>query len=494
MSEWPVDPEWDTDVPEVPSWLILELAAQPVDLWTDSDALDAAVGRPVGAGLLLDLQQVDPFALSADDAVTFAQQIDRLAAHVAGLQAKARAEVNARLIAHEAARPVSGSGSTFATPEMLASAELAPALRAHPRTMDALLQDATDLAGPLRPLRDALLEGRVSPGHASAVSRELHRLPSGADPALSEVFAQQCADLLAAVVPYAHTHTPGETARRARLLVAAIDPVGAREQRQRMEETEHGVWLTPTEHGSCQVTAVMPLAHGQAVMSAITTLARDPRFETAAGCVTAGQHRVAALVALMLGDPGSVGRITGPVPEAKITAHVSVVVPLDALTCGGDGADAGMLGGEPVDGDLIRDLVVEASPVSTLRRLVTDTSGCIVDAGRTRYAISDTQRHLVALRDRACRFPGCGRRAARCEIDHAVAWDDGGATDLDNLGALCKHHHQLKTHGGWRITRSERSGACTWRSPLGRIYHHDPPDLLPPKSVEEDVILGPPPF
>ena len=182
---------------------------------------------------------------------------------------------------------------------------------------------------------------------------------------------------------------------------------------------------------------------------------------------------------------------------------INVVVPLAALSGAGDagaaGADAGMLGGEPVDGDVIRDLVADASSGTTLRRLVTDSKGCIVDAGRTRYAISDTQRHLIALRDRTCRFPGCTRPAVKCEIDHATAYDDGGHTDLCNLGPLCKHHHQLKTHGGWRITRSERNGACTWRSPLGRIYQHDPPDLLPPEpppqlSAAVHVEMGPMPF
>ncbi|MBI1352625.1 MAG: DUF222 domain-containing protein, partial [Actinomycetales bacterium] len=254
---------------------------------------------------------------------------------------------------------------------------------------------------------------------------------------------------------------------------------------------EHGVWLTPPENGSCEITAVLPLAHGVAVMDAITTLAKDSRFETADGCITAGQRKVAALVTLMLGDPGSVATITGPVTEAKVRASVSVLVPVATLTGTDPAAAGGSIGGEPVTADTIRDLLADADPSSTLRKLVTDAAGCIVDAGRARYAISDLQRHLLALRDGTCRFPGCTRPAENCEIDHAVPYDSGGGTDLENLGPLCTHHHQVKTHGGWHITTSRRSGACTWRSPLGRIYHHEPPDHIPAAPA---LVGQPPPF
>ena len=58
------------------------------------------------------------------------------------------------------------------TPEMLASAELAAALRVSPRTMDAQVQHALDLTGPMAPLGEALLAGQLSAGHAAAIARE----------------------------------------------------------------------------------------------------------------------------------------------------------------------------------------------------------------------------------------------------------------------------------------------------------------------------------
>jgi hypothetical protein len=146
----------------------------------------------------------------------------------------------------------------------------------------------------------------------------------------------------------------------------------------------------------------------------------------------------------------------------------------------------GTIAGEPATADELRDLIADAHPTSTLRRLVTDANGGILDAGRTRYAVTGIQRYVLDLRDGTCRFAGCTRPARWCEIDHATAWNRGGRTDLADLGNLCKHHHQLRTHGGWDITASTGTGACTWRSPLGRIYQHTPPDLVPPAPPKRE--------
>jgi hypothetical protein len=128
-----------------------------------------------------------------------------------------------------------------------------------------------------------------------------------------------------------------------------------------------------------------------------------------------------------------------------------------------------------------------------MRRLVTDpVTGHLLDYGRSTYPIPDRLRDHVIGRDRICRFPGCRRSAARCQIDHALAWDDGGGTSAANTGALCTRHHQLKTHAGWHISDSRPDGSCTWRSPAGRVHHHEPQPVAvsPPRPIEH----GPPPF
>ena len=69
--------------------------------------------------------------------------------------------------------------------------------------------------------------------------------------------------------------------------------------------------------------------------------------------------------------------------------------------------------------------------------------------------IPEALRVAILERDRTCVVPGC-HRTLGLEHDHwQVDFAKGGATSLDNLVLLCRHHHRLKTHQGWRLTRQE---------------------------------------
>ena len=46
--------------------------------------------------------------------------------------------------------------------------------------------------------------------------------------------------------------------------------------------------------------------------------------------------------------------------------------------------------------------------------------------------------HLIRARNGRCTAPGCGRPAARCDLDHTVPWDQGGLTCECDLAPLCK--------------------------------------------------------
>ena len=170
---------------------------------------------------------------------------------------------------------------------------------------------------------------------------------------------------------------------------------------------------------------------------------------------------------------------------------MNVLVPLATLL--GTGEQGGRINAVPVTADVLRDVIADCGAGSTIRRLVTDASGVILDAGRAHYLASDVQKLVIRLRDGHCRAVGCDAPAWRpdIEIDHATDWRKGGTTDRVNLGPLCKRHHQLKTHGGWFLEWSSPNGDCTWRSPLGRIYQHTAPDLIPPPPEPDP---DPPPF
>src|SRR5262245_34277298 len=115
-----------------------------------------------------------------------------------------------------------------------------------------------------------------------------------------------------------------------------------------------------------------------------------------------------------------------------------------------------------------------------MRRLITDpASGAMVDRGATRYTVSTALAGWIAARDVRCRFPGCTRHgsAASCDVDHATDFRRGGLTTVANTGLLCRRHHNAKTHGDWRIEKSQPDGSCVFVSPTGRQYEHRPVPL-----------------
>ncbi len=84
-----------------------------------------------------------------------------------------------------------------------------------------------------------------------------------------------------------------------------------------------------------------------------------------------------------------------------------------------------------------------------LVRVAHDADGSVLDVGRKTRTIPPALRRALEVRDRGCRFPGCGLRFA--DGHHVRHWADGGETRLDNCVLLCRHHHRLVHEGGWRV-------------------------------------------
>jgi hypothetical protein len=108
--------------------------------------------------------------------------------------------------------------------------------------------------------------------------------------------------------------------------------------------------------------------------------------------------------------------------------------------------------------------------VATARALATDailsavvTKGAdvgeIAHLGRT---IPSRLRTALEERDPTCVVPGCSERQC-LEIDHIVPFAEGGPTCLDNLARLCRWHHRLKTHDGYKLLGGP--GRWRWQGP-----------------------------
>ncbi len=90
----------------------------------------------------------------------------------------------------------------------------------------------------------------------------------------------------------------------------------------------------------------------------------------------------------------------------------------------------------------------------------------------------------VRLRDETCVFPGCGRAAEVCDLDHIdpyVTMDDGGPpgqTSPDRLAPVCRRHHRAKTFGHFSYRRLA-DGSYEWTLPTGHTVTTDPPTPRP---------------
>ncbi len=73
---------------------------------------------------------------------------------------------------------------------------------------------------------------------------------------------------------------------------------------------------------------------------------------------------------------------------------------------------------------------------SGLVRVSHGPDGSILDVGRRTRTIPPSLRRALEVRDRGCRFPGCGSRYA--EGHHIKHWADGGETSLSNCILLCR--------------------------------------------------------
>jgi hypothetical protein len=108
-----------------------------------------------------------------------------------------------------------------------------------------------------------------------------------------------------------------------------------------------------------------------------------------------------------------------------------------------------------------------AAWLATVQITPIETGTCAHRRESPGYRPSPGLRHIVKIRSPRCGFPGCRRRAVRCDDDHTIPHHKGGKTCECNLHPLCRHHHQTKQAQGWQVTQPE-PGVLIWTLPCGR--------------------------
>ncbi|BAJ73125.1 hypothetical protein MTES_0161 [Microbacterium testaceum StLB037] len=159
---------------------------------------------------------------------------------------------------------------------------------------------------------------------------------------------------------------------------------------------------------------------------------------------------------------------------ARPDRRPTVVVTVPALTLLGAGTEPATLDGYgPIDLDTARRLAGEAR--SWVRVLTHPLTGVPLALDRSTYRVPTALRRWLGVTSPTCVFPGCGRAARDCDLDHLTAWRDGGATDDDNLAPECRHHHRLRHESQWEPSRDPGTGEMRWTSPLGAEIPEGPP-------------------
>jgi hypothetical protein len=97
---------------------------------------------------------------------------------------------------------------------------------------------------------------------------------------------------------------------------------------------------------------------------------------------------------------------------------------------------------------------------------ITDQAGRFLEYGRRTRTAPPALRRAILHRDgNRCSADGCDSRH-RLQIHHIQPWSQGGATNPDNLIALCWFHHQVVIHQcGFQIYREPGHGRIRFRRP-----------------------------
>ena len=161
------------------------------------------------------------------------------------------------------------------------------------------------------------------------------------------------------------------------------------------------------------------------------------------------------------GPSPALGPKPGP-PRGGMGPGMLVTMPLTTLL--GLSEESGDLAGH---GRIPADMGRQLAQLATSWLLVlTDEQGQAIAAARKMRIPPAWLKRLIRVRDRHCRFPGCRRAAQYCEIDHVIAWEDGGLTVPENLQCLCKVHHAAKTAGHIHAEAGP-NGAIAWTTRTG---------------------------
>jgi hypothetical protein len=442
----------------------------------------------------------DPLRELADDFLDGLAEISRVDAITSALRVHLVAGYSHAV---EGLAPPPASPQEHTAQEMAVIAEVACAMTVREHAAADLLAEARELMSALPLTMSALEAGSISWQHARIMVDETNNLGLEGARALEAHFLD----------PDDPGHTrgrpvgelvPGRFRARARTWRERHHPVSI-EKRHAKCVADRRVVFSPDRDGMAWLSAYLPADTASGIWERVTAAARAMQSPNETRTLT--QMRADNAATWLLGgsctaqtddftggggstDVASSGTgATGTAPVAgneneeprgvpSPRAQVLITVPVMALL--GVTEEPAMLDGYgPIPPSMARRLVADGAE-SFHRVLIDPRDGAPLEIGRTSYRVTKAQRQWLRLRDGRCPFPGCGNQSLDNEADHVLAWADGGATGISNLGQPCRRHHRLRHTTAWTPTKPGKNEPPGWISPAGRHYHSEHPDWEPP--------------
>ena len=404
--------------------------------------------------------------------------------------------------------------------------DVATALRLSPNTAQMRIDVARTLTNHLPATCEALSNGDISSSHATLIARETaDALERGVSPDILPLIESKA-------LAHSEFHTAAQVGKKLKTLFAQYAPEVLEEKHEIARDTR-SVSIYPEGDGMSTLIALLPSEDAQTIYLAInarielernfyfplgedkaSTLgslstnfdsAESSEFNPIASAIVFNQEsrylescqakpvntdtrnslfasadsrniemkRADALTAIATEFLSSNSK---KIENAKRPISINVTVDLPTLL-GLAENPAELEGHGPIPATLARKLAADGK----WRKFVTDPlTGNLLDMGRNHYLPSQYLVDFLTARDRTCRFPGCSHPARLSDIDHAKSWEEGGHTNPENLGFLCRRHHRLKTHGSWKL-KSHSDGSCTWTSPQGKVL------FVPARPVDQSA-------
>lgn len=426
------------------------------------------------AAVLEGLSAIDPYSLTPALRIDFLAALERQDGWLFALKQRA-------ITAVAGAQASVGEGPLFGVDEAERE-DVSTALRLAPSTAQMRIDIARNLVNNLPNTCSALALGEISSAHATVIARET---ASAIHDGMSEsvIF-----DIEVRAIAFAEFHTPGQVANHVRSAVAKYSPEEFEETVSKATSMRR-VSCYNDPDGMSTVVAILPAADAQIVMNSIEAfILRADQISQTEGknrvfskdstaakdqTLTKDMKRADALSSICAQFLSQLDDVVAP-HRRPLTINVTVDLP----TLLGLAENPGQLAGYgPIPAAVARELASDGR----WKRFITEPqTGNLLDFGRESYEPPQQLKDFLIARDRTCRFPGCRRSALLSDLDHAESWESGGRTSAENIGALCRRHHRLKTHDGWTI-ESFADGSCTWRSPLGKEF------FTPARSANEPM-------